>query len=111
MTRAKLSAAVCALVAAVTAASPARARELRLGLITPPTHLWTKAAYAFGEELEVASGGSHRLAVFPARQLGTEAQLLQLLQTGALDFAILTVSEITNRMPQFGAFYAPVFLS
>ena len=84
MTRAKLSAAVCALVAAVTAASPARARELRLGLITPPTHLWTKAGYAFGEELEVASGGSHRLAVFPARQLGTEAQSTTTRKAGGL---------------------------
>ena len=114
MTSAKLSAAVWTLVATVTtggAESPALARELRLGLITPPTHLWTEAANAFGEELEVASGGAHRLAVFPARQLGTEAQLLQLLQTGALDFAILTISEVTNRMPQFGAFYAPYLVA
>ena len=99
------------LVVLLGGVSPTFARELRLGLITPPTHLWTEAAIAFGDELEVVSGGSHRLAVFPARQLGTEAQLLQLLQTGALDFAILTISEITNRMPEFGAFYAPYLVA
>lgn len=100
-----------ALIGTLTGASPATAREFRLGLITPPTHLWTEAAIRFGEALEAATDGEHTLAVFPARQLGTEAQLLQLLQTGALDFAILTVSEITNRLPQFGAFYAPYLVA
>ena len=100
-----------AMLATFVGASPAAAREFRFGLITPPTHLWTEAAMRFGEELEAATGGEHTLAVFPSRQLGNEAQLLQLLQTGALDFAILTVSEITNRLPQFGAFYAPYLVS
>ena len=103
--------AVVTLALVASAVSPAAARDFRLGLITPPTHLWTEAAVAFGNELETASGGAHRIAVFPARQLGTEAQLLQLLQTGALDFAILTISEITNRMPQYGAFYAPYLVA
>lgn len=97
--------------ALASVAASATARDFRLGLITPPSHLWSEAAIAFGDELEKASGGAHRLAVFPARQLGTEAQLVQLLQTGALDFAILTISEITNRMPQFGAFYAPYLVT
>ena len=87
MTRAKLGATLLALVAT---GSAAQAREFRLGLITPPTHLWTEAAIAFGDELEVASGGSHRLAVFPARQLGTEAQLLQLLQNRTSWLGLLT---------------------
>jgi|TARA_B100001964_G_scaffold231945_2_gene287184 TRAP-type C4-dicarboxylate transport system substrate-binding protein len=99
------------LIGTLTDASPATAREFRLGLITPPTHLWTEAAIRFGEALEAATEGEHTLAVFPARQLGTEAQLLQLLQTGALDFAILTISEVSNRLPQFGAFYAPYLVA
>lgn len=83
------------------------AKEFRLGLITPPKHLWTEAAENFADELHQISGGRHSLTVFPSRQLGNEAQMLQLLQTGALDFAILTISEISNRLPRFGAFYAP----
>ncbi|NOD36199.1 MULTISPECIES: TRAP transporter substrate-binding protein [unclassified Ruegeria] len=85
----------------------AQAEEFRLGLITPPPHIWTKAAEAFGAELNEASGGTHSVSVFPARQLGNEAEMLQQLQTGALDMAFMTVAEVSNRAPELGAFYAP----
>ncbi|MEX0319241.1 MAG: TRAP transporter substrate-binding protein [Ruegeria sp.] len=97
--------AACA--ALVLAALPAAAKEFRLGLITPPPHTWTKAAEAFGAELAETSGGAHSVTVFPARQLGNEAQMLQQLQTGALDMAFMTVAEVSNRVPNMGAFYAP----
>lgn len=95
--------------AAIALAStvPALAEEFRLGLITPPPHIWTKAAEAFGAELAEASGGTHSVTVFPARQLGNEAEMLQQLQTGALDMAFMTVAEVSNRAPDFGALYAP----
>jgi TRAP-type C4-dicarboxylate transport system substrate-binding protein len=83
------------------------ANEFRLGLITPPPHIWTKAAAAFGEDLAERSGGAHSVTVFPAQQLGNEAQMLQQLQTGALDMAFLTIAEVSNRVPAFGALYAP----
>ena len=83
------------------------ADEFRLGLITPPPHIWTKAADAFGAELAEASGGAHSVTVFPSRQLGNEAEMLQQLQTGALDMAFMTVAEVSNRAQDFGAFYAP----
>ena len=85
----------------------AQANEFRLGLITPPPHIWTKAAEDFGAALAEASEGRHTLTVFPSRQLGNEAQMLQQLQTGALDMAFLTIAEVSNRAPDFGAFYAP----
>ena len=84
-----------------------QAEEFRLGLITPPPHIWTKAAEAFGAELSEKSGGAHSVSVFPARQLGNEAEMLQQLQTGALDMAFMTVAEVSNRAPNLGAFYAP----
>lgn len=85
----------------------AQAAEFRLGLLTPPPHIWTKAAEAFGAELAERSGGAHSVAVFPARQLGNEAEMLQQLQTGALDMAFMTVAEVSNRATDLGAFYAP----
>ncbi len=101
---AKIIASTAAL--AVTSMA-AQAEEFRLGLITPPPHIWTKAAEDFGAELSEASGGAHSVSVFPARQLGNEAEMLQQLQTGALDMAFMTVAEVSNRAPEFGAFYAP----
>ncbi|MFC3053536.1 TRAP transporter substrate-binding protein [Kordiimonas pumila] len=79
---------------------------MRLGLITPPPHQWTKTATAIAAELE-KDGFSKKLSVFPSGQLGNEAQMLQLLQTGAMDIGFFTTSELANRLPQFAAFYTP----
>ncbi|WP_253451648.1 TRAP transporter substrate-binding protein [Halomonas sp. Y3] len=88
-------------------ATTAQARDFRLGLITPPQHLWSTEAVAFAESLHERSGGEHSVSVYPAQQLGNEAQMVQQLQTGALDMAFLTIAEISNRIPDFGALYAP----
>jgi TRAP-type transport system periplasmic protein len=96
-----------ALTAGITMAAAAGAKELRLGLIVPATHEWSKAATAMGEELKQKSGGKYSVTIFPSGQLGNEAQMLQQLQTGALDMAFMTVAEITNRVPDFGALFAP----
>ncbi|WP_346795516.1 TRAP transporter substrate-binding protein [Halomonas sp. Bachu 37] len=91
---------------AVTALN-AQARDFRLGLITPAQHLWSTEAEAFAESLNERSAGEHSVTVYPAQQLGNEAQMVQQLQTGALDMAFLTIAEISNRIPDFGALYAP----
>ncbi len=98
-----------AVVATALAASSltAQARDFRLGLITPPQHMWSTEAEAFAETLHERSDGEHSVSVFPAQQLGNEAQMVQQLQTGALDMAFLTIAEISNRIPDFGALYAP----
>ena len=103
----KIVTALVSTVAIVGSAIAAQANEFRLGLITPPPHIWTKAAEAFGAELAEKSGGAHSVSVFPARQLGNEAEMLQQLHTGALDMAFMTVAEVSNRAPDFGALYAP----
>ncbi|MEC9266432.1 MAG: TRAP transporter substrate-binding protein [Pseudomonadota bacterium] len=92
-------------------AGGAVAKDFRLGLITPPPHVWTKAAEAFGAELAEKSNGAHTVQVFPSRQLGNEAEMLQQLQTGALDMAFLTVAEVSNRVTDLGAFYAPYLVN
>lgn len=101
-------------LAAVLASAPlARAqgvvgtRTLRIGLITPPPHNWTRTAAAFGEALAEASDGRLSLSVFPSGQLGNESQMLQLLQIGALDFGFFTTSQFANRLNAFAAFYTP----
>ena len=110
--RALSGAAGIAMAFSVTAGvTAAGADDFRLGLITPPPHIWTKAAEAFGAELAEQSGGAHGVTVFPAQQLGNEAEMLQQLQTGALDMAFMTVAEVSNRAPDFGAFYAPFLVN
>ena len=96
----------CAL-SCLLVAPGASAKTLRLGLITPPSHSWTQAAHNLARDIESSSGGRHKMIVYPSRQLGNEAQMLQLMQTGALDMAILTAAEVSNRIPEFGALYTP----
>ncbi|GED22340.1 TRAP transporter substrate-binding protein [Halomonas halmophila] len=91
----------------LVAAIAAEARDFRLGLITPQSHIWTQEAEGFAEALAEASDGEHSVSIFPAQQLGDEAQMVQQLQTGSLDMAFLTIAEISNRIPDFGALYAP----
>lgn len=92
---------------AMLAAAPAAAKEMKMGLITPPPHIWTKEAQAFADELKAASGGKHSVVVYPSRQLGNEAEVLQQMQSGAVDMAFMTVAEISNRVPEFGALFTP----
>lgn len=85
----------------------ASAKEFKLGTIVPGSHAWSQAAERMGEALRERSGGEHSVAVFPAGQLGDESQMMRQLQTGGLDMAFLTVAEMSNRVEDFGALYAP----
>lgn len=87
------------------------AERFRMGLPTPPSHVWTMEAMAFAENLEQQTQAKYSVAIFPAGQLGNDAQMLQLLQTGALDFVFMPLAEIANRLPEFGALYAPYLVS
>ncbi|MGG4606055.1 TRAP transporter substrate-binding protein [Paenalcaligenes sp. Me131] len=107
----KIGAAVVMTACLFTVSNTVSAKNFRLGLLTPANHIWTEAATQFGKDLEEASGGQHRVAVFPAAQLGNEAQMLQQLQTGALDMAFLTIAEVSNRYADMGALYAPYLVS
>ncbi|WP_440996428.1 TRAP transporter substrate-binding protein [Arhodomonas sp. SL1] len=100
-----ITAAVMA--AATVVATGAQAKEFKIGLITPPSHAWTETARELGQSLEQRSDGEHSLAVFPSGQLGDEAQMLQQLRTGAVDMAFMTMAEISNRVPNMGAFFTP----
>jgi TRAP-type transport system periplasmic protein len=107
MNRFKTLTLVAASAALVVTAFSAQARDFRLGLITPPEHLWSQQAEAFAADLHERSDGAHSVSVYPAQRLGNEAQMVRQLQTGNLDMAFLTVAEISNWIRDFGAFYAP----
>ncbi|MES2938856.1 MAG: TRAP transporter substrate-binding protein [Pseudomonadota bacterium] len=83
------------------------ARVLRIGLVVPPTQQWSVSAADFGEELKKATNGRLSVAVFPSSQLGSEAQMIQQIQTGALDMGFLTTAELANRVPELAALHAP----
>ena len=87
----------------------AQETEFRIGLITPPAHVWNQEAAALGETLAELSDGRFSLSIYPSGQLGNERHvgMLQQLQTGALDMAWLTTAEVTTRAPDISALHAP----
>ncbi len=94
-------------LAALPAAVAAQDRDFRVGLITPPVHVWNQEVDAMGETLSELSDGRFAVTAFPSGQLGSEGTMLQQLQTGALDMAWLTTAELTTRVPDMSALHAP----
>ncbi len=80
----------------VTALS-ASAQALKLGHITPPTHVWHQVSMKIATDLDTASGGKMKIAVSPLQKLGNEAQMINLMQAGAQQFGVLTVGGLSNR--------------
>jgi TRAP-type C4-dicarboxylate transport system substrate-binding protein len=80
----------------VTAAA-ANAQALKLAHITPPTHVWHQVSERFASELDKASGGKMKVAVSPLQKLGNEGQVTQLMQAGAVHFAVFTAGSLANR--------------
>jgi len=107
MNRLKTLTVTVATAALVVTSLSAQARDFRLGLITPPEHLWSQQAEAFAADLHERSEGTHSVTVYPAQELGNEAQMVRELRLGELDMAFLTVAEVSNWIFDFGAFYAP----
>lgn len=94
-------------LAGIVMLGSAGAETLRIGMVTPPPHQWTRSAQELAARLATETDGRLALSVFPSGQLGSEAQLLQQLQSGALDMAFLTVGELANRDQDFGTLTAP----
>lgn len=95
LTQAFGRAAVAALLLA--SASFARAETLKLGHITPPSHVWHQVSEKIATDLEHASGGKTKVAVSPLQKLGNEAQMIQLMQSGAQQLGVFTVGALSNR--------------
>lgn len=81
--------------------------EFTLGLITPPAHMWHKAAEKFKEELESRSEGRMTLEIHPSGQLGNESDMLQQIEAGSLTFGFITAAEISSREETFAAWFTP----
>jgi TRAP-type C4-dicarboxylate transport system substrate-binding protein len=113
MSRRTLLAAGAATAGALAAPALLRAqetRQFRLGVITPPPDVWTRNAEGFAEDLAAESEGRLTVQVFPSAQLGNEAQMLQQVQTGALDMMFVTAAELSNRIDGFNALFAPLLV-
>jgi len=97
---------IAGVVAAFGIASAVNADEFRISTPTPPPHIFTKTANHMAEAL-ASSSQDDTLAVFPVNKLGNVPTVMSLLQSGALEMAVVPVGDLANRDPAFLAWFLP----
>jgi TRAP-type transport system periplasmic protein len=105
--REALRAAVAILCAVGMLAStlPLRAQQVhryRFAYDQPHNTGYGVAADIFGDKIEALSRGTILIDQFPGAQLGQEPQVLQLLKSGDIDFAITSSANAATVSPQAG---------
>ncbi|MFC0559460.1 TRAP transporter substrate-binding protein [Halalkalibacter alkalisediminis] len=81
--------------------------SFRVSLVTPPSHGWTVTATKFNEELQALSNGRMEVQVFPSEQLGSEADMVQQMEIGTLDFGFITNAYMSTRSESLNAWFMP----
>lgn len=79
----------------------------RLATIVQPTHVWSKTAQKFNEELQARSNGRMKVEIYPSSQLGQEKDMIQQLESGVVDFGFITNAYMSTRAPYFNAWFLP----
>lgn len=103
----KALAAAALAVAGVIGTVNAQAETLRLAHIAPPSHVMQQVAERFAANLEKESAGRFVTKISPQAKLGREPQLIKLLQSGGIQFAILTAGELSNHSESLQAWFLP----
>ncbi|RXT13483.1 TRAP transporter substrate-binding protein [Ammoniphilus sp. CFH 90114] len=81
--------------------------SFKLAHITPPDHMWHLAAEKFKEELAARSDGRMTMEIYPSSQLGSEADMVQQITAGSVDFGFITAAYMSSRADAFTAWFAP----
>jgi len=94
------------LAAATMLASPASAqkREFSFAYDQPKQSGYGLGAAMFDKKLQELSKGTMSINQYPSAQLGTEAQTMQKVQTGDIDFVILSTANASTAQPESGVF-------
>lgn len=82
-------------------------KKLRLAHGLDVNHSVHKAMVRMGEELEKESGGKLTLQIYPNRQLGSERELLELLQLGSIDITKTSAAVVESFSPEYKVFSIP----
>ena len=96
-----------AMLAATLALSPqanAQKREFSFAYDQPKTSGYGAGAEIFNKKLMEVSNGTMSINQYPSAQLGTEAQTMQKVQTGDIDFVLLSTANASTAQPESGVF-------
>src|SRR6185369_10965082 len=93
--------ALCAGLALAGAAA-AQKRDLSFAYDQPRTSAYGYGADFFEKKLQELSKGAMKVNQYPGAQLGTEAQTLQKVQTGDIDFVLVATANSATIQPEAG---------
>ncbi len=88
------------LILLLSACGRSETRVLKLGHSLGVSHSVHQAMVHMASDLERLSGGKMRMEIYPNEQLGSERQLLELLQIGSLDMTKVSVGTMENFAPR-----------
>ena len=80
---------------------------LYLGHTLPQTHPVHKGMLEFQKALEKKSSGSLKVKIFPDGQLGSERELLELLQIGSVAATKVSAATLSNFVPEYNVMGIP----
>ena len=98
-----------AFAASAAFSTASSADTLRMGLLVSNKSLAFRAAEAFAAHVNEATGGEYTIELFPAQQLGSGREMMQMLKLGTLDFYQGTATQPTffEEGRNFNALSAP----
>lgn len=82
-------------------------RVIKLGHALDPTHPVHQAMASMAERLADKSGNTMRIDIYPSQQLGTEREMIELLQIGSLGMTKASASALEGFTPAFQVFGLP----
>lgn len=85
----------------------AHAKTYRMAMVTPPSHVFNKVSAVFNDNLQKATSGKDSIKIFPLGQLGSDDQVINLLQSGGVQLAVLTAASVSNRVEGMNAWFLP----
>ena len=96
--------ALCAGFAMLSSAAVAQKKEFSFAYDQPRTSAYAFGADVFNKKLEELSKGTMSINQYPGAQLGSEAQSLQKVQTGDIDFVLVSTANSSTIQPESGVF-------
>ena len=88
-------------------AAEGKTYKFKLGHEAAETHIKFEVAEKFAEELEKNSDGRMTVDIYPANQLGKEADMAQQVESGTLDFAILSNGTMSSLSESINGWFMP----
>lgn len=95
-------------VAGIFAAGPAMAEKtLKMAYALSTSSHYGAGAEAFAKSIESGFGGQYKIQQFPNSALGGEREVIEGLQLGTIDLAIVSTGATLNFVPKTGVFDIP----